>query len=397
MIIKSGRIYMEDGCKAGYLEIDGGIIKRFHPEDSGVAADIDYGDNRVIPGIFDTHNHGGFGVNVSAATEEEIKLYLKGLAANGVTCIFPTTTEPEAMRLLAKMADELQDGARIMGIHSEGPWGSRVGEKGINTGYPNVDLDHGQELYDACAGKLRLIGVAPEVDGADAAIDFFLSKGVTVAMYHTSATYAEANHGIDKGITVATHLCNVMTGLHHRDVGVMGAAILRDEVWCELICDGLHVSLPMLEIILRLKDHGKLMMISDSGAYAGAPVGTYRSPRADGQSDRDAIHVTEEGFVLSNTGRLSGSSKPVIFGMNNLVEKLGLPLEEVIRLSSYNPHKKYGTADRKGSIAIGKDADIVVISDGFDALYTYSEGRLVYDHKADTSIFNQKFVEEFKM
>jgi len=396
MIIKSGRIYMEDGCKPGYLEIDGGVIKQFHPDGSHVRADADYGNSRIIPGIFDTHNHGGYGVRASdSCTEDDIKLYLKGSASNGVTALLPTTTELDAMKLLCKMADEDQDGAKIIGIHSEGPWGARVGEKGINTGYPKVDLEHAQRLYDACGGKLMLLGIAPEVEDADKAIAFFLSKNVTMAMYHTNADFAQANRGIDQGITVATHLCNVMTGLHHRDVGVMGAAILRDEVYCELICDGLHVSLPMIDIILRLKRHDRIIMVSDSGAYAGAPVGAYQNPRQEGQSDRNTIYVTEDGFVLSETGRLTGSSKPVIYGIMNLVEKLGVPMETVIRFSSYNPCYKYGIADKKGSLAVGKDADFAVISDDYEVLYTYSEGRLVFDHYADTYLFNQKFLDEF--
>ena len=398
MIIRSTRIYMEDGCKSGYLEIEGGVIKRYHPDGSSMTADVDYGDSRVIPGIFDTHNHGGFGVRLSdACTEADIKLYLKGSAANGVTALFPTTTELGAMKLICGMADQVQDGAKIMGIHSEGPWGARVGEKGINTGYPNVDLAHAQEMLDACDGKLMLVGIAPEVDGADKAIEFFLSHQVTMAMYHTNANYKEANIAIDRGITVATHLGNVMTGLHHRDVGVMGASILRDEVYCELICDGLHICLPMVEIILRLKNHDQIMMVSDSGAYAGLPAGAYRNPGQDGTSDRNTLHITEEGYVLSDTGRLTGSSKPVMFGIKNLVEKLGLPLEEAVRFSSYNPCKKYGFADKKGSLRAGKDADFVVISDGYDALYTYSEGRLIYDHIADTHIINHKFVETYKV
>lgn len=397
MIIKSSKIYMEDGCKSGYLELENGVIKAFHPENSTVKEDIDYGSNRIIPGIFDTHYHGGFGVRTAAsATEDELKLFLKGSASNGVTALFPTTTELEAMEMLSKMADEPQNGAKIMGIHSEGPWGARVGEKGINTGYPKVDMELAQKMVDACNGKLKLVGIAPEIEGAKEAIDFFLSNGVAMAAFHTNANFEEANRGIDWGITVATHLGNVMTGLHHRDVGTMGACILRDEVYCELICDGLHISLPMIEIILKLKDHDKIMMISDSIVHAGAPVGKYKGSLFN-NSDRSTIHVTEEGFVLSNTGRLSGSSKPVIFGIKNLVEKLGLPLEKVIQFSSYNPHKKYGFADKKGSIAIGKDADIVVIADDFNVLYTYSEGRLVYDYEVDTNIFNQKFVDENKL
>ena len=398
MIIHSERIYMEDGCKSGYLEIAGGTIKHFYPEGSLMAVDADYGSNRIIPGIFDTHNHGGFGARVSdAATEDEIKLYLKGSAANGVTALFPTTAELGAMKLLSKMADEVQDGAKIMGIHSEGPWGARVGEKGINTGYPEVDLEYAKKMVDACNGKLKLVGIAPEVENAGKAIDYFLSNNITMAMYHTNANYEEANIGIDRGITVATHLGNVMTGLHHRDVGVMGAALLRDEVYCELICDFLHICRQMIEIVLKLKPHDKIIMISDSSAYAGAPAGIYRSSWRDSESDRDTIRITEDGYVLSNTGRLSGSSKPVIFGMKNLVEKIGLPPEEVCRLGSYNACNKYGFGDKKGSLKTGKDADFAVISDDFNVMHTYSEGRLVYDYNKDKNIFNQKFVEEYKL
>ena len=398
MIIKSGRIYMEDGCKSGALEIADGKIKKYYPGGDKIKADVDYGNNRIIPGIFDTHNHGGFGIRASdTASEDEIKLYLKGSAANGVTALFPTTTDLGAMNMLSKIADETQDGAKIMGIHSEGPWGARVGEKGINTGYPKVDMAHAQKMVDACGGKLMLVGIAPEVENAYNAIDFFLSKHITVAMYHTNANYTEANRAIDRGVTVATHLGNVMTGLHHRDVGVMGAAILRDEVYCELICDFLHICPQMIEIVLKLKAHDKIMMISDSGAYAGAPAGTYRSAWPGAKSDRGTITVTEEGFVLSETGRLSGSSKPVIFGMKNLIEKAGLPLEEVWRLASFNAIYKYGFASKKGSIKEGKDADIVVIDDDFKVVRTYSEGRQVYDRETDKDIFNQKFVDEHKI
>ena len=400
MIIKSYRIYMEDGCKSGALEIENGKIKQFYPDASAVNVDVDYGSARIIPGIFDTHNHGGYGVRADTCDEAEAKIYLKGIASDGVTAVLPTTTSLDGMKLLSKMADETQDGARIMGIHCEGPWGSRVGEKGINTGYPPVDLEHGQKIYDACNGKLVLIDIAPEIDNAKNAIEFFTSKGVNVAAYHTNANYEEANRGIDWGITVATHLGNVMTGLHHRDIGTMGACINRDEVYCELICDGLHVCLPMVDIVLRLKDHDKIMMISDSGSFLGAPQGTYRGTTGDSlneQSDRTELTVTEDGYVLSKTGRLTGSSKPSIFGIKNLVEILGVPLEKAILFSSYNPCKKYGFADKKGSLAVGKDADLVVISDDYDVLYTYSEGRMVFDHKVDTDLFNHEFVKQLKI
>ena len=199
------------------------------------------------------------------------------------------------------------------------------------------------------------------------------------------------NIGIDNGITVATHLGNVMTGLHHRDVGTMGACILRDEVTCELICDGLHVSLPMVKLVLRMKDHDKIMMISDNGSFLGAPVGHYQGSASNANNDRRTIFVTEEGFVVSESGRLSGSSKPVIYGIKNLVEVLGMNLEEVIKLSSFNVAKKYDLKQR-GSIALNNFADFVVIDDDYDVLATFVEGRKVFDKKTTKIDINPDFL-----
>lgn len=393
MIIHSKRIYTDHGCIDGYLEVENGKIKQILTHDAGVKADVDYGNLRIIPGIFDTHNHGAVGYRFDIVSEEQMKIALKGQAAFGVTGIFPTIQDLAQFPLVAKMANEFQDGAQILGIHSEGPWGSRVGEKGINTGYPAVDLEIAKKMVECGKGKLLLVDVAPEVEHALEAIDYFVSKGITVSAYHTNANYAEANKGIDHGITVGTHLFNVMTGLHHRDAGTAGALILRDEVTCELICDGLHVCLPIVQLALRMKSHDKIMMISDNGQYLGAPTGRYKGLKKNENSDRRVIIVTEDGFVLSETGRLSGSSKPVLYGIKNLVEVLKMPLEEVIKMSSLVPSKKYGFVN-KGCIATGKDADFVVITDDYLADKTYCLGKVVFDRSREKIPFNQEFLRE---
>lgn len=398
MIYHSTRIYLEEGCKAGYLEVEDGKFKQFYPEGSNMKADVDFKDARIIPGIFDTHNHGGFGYRMLDNTsEEEAKAYLKGLASHGVTSVLTTTTSIPCMRMLCQMSEQPQDGAKIIGIHSEGPWGARVGEKGINTGYPEVDLDIARQMVEACNGKLKMVGIAPEVPHANEAIHYFLSQGVVMAAYHTNANFEQANAGIKEGITVATHLGNVMTGLHHRDVGTLGAFLLNEEVDCEIICDGLHVCLPMVKLMMKVKDHDKIIMISDNVQYAGAPTGTYKGMDQNPNSDRKLIHITEEGFVLSDSGRLSGSSKPVIYGIGNLIEKNGMTMEEVIRFSSYNPTRKYGDITKKGSIKVGKDADFVVISDDYQAIQTFSEGRKVFDCETDKNLFNMDFLKEYKI
>lgn len=391
MIIHSKRIYLEDGCKAGYLEIEDRKIKNFYPEGSDVLADVDYENNRIIPGIFDTHNHGGFGYDmIRQTTKEDIKKYLKAEAACGVVNVFATTSGPVNIDLLADEVGIDQDGSRVLGIHSEGPWGSRVGEKGINNGYPKPDKEVAKKMVEAGKGNLKLVDIAPEVEGALDVIKYFVSQGVTVGMYHTNANYEQANKGVDAGARTATHLGNVMTGLHHRDVGTLGACLLRDEVDCEMICDGLHVSLPMIEIYLRAKNHDQLMMVSDNVLYAGLPVGRYEG--MDKSSDRAFINITEDGFVLSDTGRLSGSSKPVLYGIQNLVEKLHVPMEECCKFFSYNPIRKYSDPNKKGSLKAGKDADFVVISDDYQCIATYSEGRVIYDCNKSEPLYKESFV-----
>lgn len=396
MLIHSKRIYLEDGCKAGYLEIEDRKIKNFYPEESNLKADIDYENNRIIPGIFDTHNHGGFGYDMIRQTcKEDIKNYVKAEASWGVVNLFATTSGPINIDLLADEVGIDQDGSRILGIHSEGPWGSRVGEKGVNNGYPKPDMEVAKKMVESGKGNLKLVDIAPEVEGALDVIKYLVSQGVTVGMYHTNANYEQANKGIDAGARTATHLGNVMTGLHHRDIGTLGACLLRDEVDCEMICDGFHISLPMIQIYLKVKDHNQLMMVSDNVLYAGLPVGRYEG--MDKSSDRAFINITEDGFVLSDTGRLSGSSKPVLYGISNLVEKLGVPMEECCKFFCYNPIRKYSDPNKKGSLKPGKDADFVVISDDYQAIATYSEGRIIFDRENSQPVYKKTFVEEKKI
>lgn len=390
---KSKRIYTEKGIVDGFIGVENGKVASIITGTLDKPYE-DFGDKRIIPGVIDTHNHGAVGYSFNeSTTTKEVETCLLGEAAQGVTGIFPTVNQVEQFPLLADVADKEVTGAKILGIHSEGPWGSRVGEKGDpkNTYYKPVDLEYAKRMYEDGRGWLKLVAIAPEVDRALDAIHYFTSVGVTTSAYHTNANYEQANIGIDNGLTVATHLGNVMTGLHHRDVGTMGACILRDEVTCELICDGLHVSLPMVQLVLRMKDHDKIMMVSDNGNFLGAPVGHYQGTASNANNDRRTIFVTEDGFVVSESGRLSGSSKSVIYGIKNLVEVLGMDLEEVIRMSSFNVAKKYNL-DGRGSIALDNFADFVVIDDEYEVLATFVEGRKVFDKETTNIEINPEFL-----
>ena len=390
MIIHSNAIYTVNGRQDGYLTIEDGQFTGFTSEYDG-PVDIDYGSHRIIPGIFDTHNHGTCGYSMmggSDLSEEEkqyhVKGYLKGLASQGVTTIFPTAGL-DMIKTVADMAKQQQDGATIVGIHSEGPWLNRVGEKGIKTGWPEVSLDTARKMVEDGQGLLKLVAIAPEIPGTNEIIRYFKNNGVTIAYAHSDMNYEEATEAFKQGITVATHTGNVMSGLHHRNMGGLGACLLNDNMQYEVICDGLHIGLPMLKLYFMVRPYDKFMMISDCTPFSGAPAGHYDSM---GGMDM-AINVGEDGFVLSDTGRLMGSSQPVLYGIGNLVNKLDIPLETVVKMASLNPARFYGYTN-KGSIEVGKDADFVVISDDYKAIATYANGRKVYD-QSEGKIFNPHF------
>lgn len=393
MFYKSNQIYTENGCISGYMKVENGKICDFL-----IAADtdevIDYTGYRIIPGIFDTHNHGTMGYTIMGDVknkEVHVRGYLKGLASQGVTAVLATADLP-FFNTLAQMASLELDGARIIGIHSEGPFLNRVGEKGIDTGHPEITAELLEKMVDEGGGILKLVALAPELPNADEAIAYFKGKGIRVAFAHSNCNYEEAIAAFRKGITVTTHTANVMSGIHHRRMGGLGACILDDYVNNELICDFMHVSKEMIDLILRCKTTDKIMMVSDNTPLSGAPIGRYML--TVNEDNRMAVNIDEKGYCLSDTGRLCGSTKPVLTGIGNLVEQLQIPMETAIQMASLNPARVYGVGDHKGSLAIGKDADFVVIDNAYEACYTYSEGRLIYDSEKDTDLFNQAYLNE---
>ncbi len=393
MKVYSEKIYTPQGQIRGTITINHGVIEKIEENVKDLDA-IDYGSLRLIPGIFDTHNHGTCGfdpTNTCNGKDEEaqiqIRAYLKGLASQGVTSIFPTVVSSENLKNIARVAEKNEViGAQILGIHSEGPWLNRVGQNGVKTGWPEISVDLAKKMVEDANGWLKLVAIAPEIPGAYDVIDYFLSQGIIVAAAHSDNNYKQATEAYNRGVSVATHLGNVMTDIHHRDVGGIGAGLLNDSVTCEMICDGMHNCNEMLQIYLKVKDHGLLEMISDCTPLSGAPEGTYSAYGL-------TVNVTKEGFVLTDTGRLMGSSQPVLYGIKNLVENVHVPLEECLKMACVNPSKKYGFFDKKGSLEEGKDADFVLIDEDYKVVSTYSRGIEVYNRDKDGILFNSSFLE----
>ena len=389
MFVRSHRIVTDQGIVDGILNLDEGRIVDILPPTARVAITVDAGNHRILPGIIDTHNHGTMGYGLmgeQADPEAAVRGYLKGLASQGVTACLPTA-DFGLFEAIVKVAQTSVDGAKPIGIHSEGPYLKRVGEKGIDTGHPDIDLKHVQAMIDTAQGMLKLVAIAPEIPGAREAIELLTSQGVRCAFAHSNALYQETLESFQWGITVTTHTANVMAGIHHRRMGGLGACLLNDEVYNELICDGLHVANEMIELMLRVKKNpfDKFMMVSDNVPMAGAPIGRYH---LSGMFD---VNIDEKGYCLSDTGRLCGSTLPVIRGIRNLAENLRLPLTEIVKMSSRNPAQVYG-APQKGRLAAGMDADFIIIDEDYQVLKTFSEGRCVYDAEKDTDLFNPDFL-----
>ena len=389
MFVRSHRIVTDQGIVDGILNLDEGRIVDILPPTARVAISVVAVKLKNLPGIIDTHNHGTMGYGLmgeQADPEAAVRGYLKGLASQGVTACLPTA-DFALFEAIVKVAQTPVDGAKPIGIHSEGPYLNRVGEKGIDTGHPDIDLKHVQAMIDTAQGMLKLVAIAPEIPGAREAIELLTSQGVRCAFAHSNALYQEALASFQWGITVTTHTANVMAGIHHRRMGGLGACLLNDEVYNELICDGLHVANEMIELMLRVKKNpfDKFMMVSDNVPMAGAPIGRYH---LSGMFD---VNIDEKGYCLSDTGRLCGSTLPVIRGIRNLAENLHLPLTEIVKMSSRNPAQVYG-APQKGRLAAGMDADFIIIDEDYQVLKTFSEGRCVYDAEKDTDLFNPDFL-----
>lgn len=389
MIIRSKKIVAESGIVDGWLLFENGKITDIvHKENFTGQADFDYTEALVLPGIIDTHNHGMMGWTVHGGVEnvDDIRHLAKALASVGVTAFFPTITAgQDGVGGIVQAAKEDLDGAAILGIHSEGPYLNRVGEKGVDVGHPQPDVRFIQQLYERSRGLLRLVAIAPELPGAKEIIRFLCAHGVRVSFAHSNCNYEEALASFTDGISVITHTGNVMSGLHHRNMGGLGAALLDDHVYNEVICDGLHIRNEMLEIFFRVKHDAfhKFMMISDNVPLAGFPVGRYK-----GIFPGSICTITESGFCLTDTGRLAGSTLPVLYGMKNLVQKMHVPLEDVCRMAALNVAEVYGFADQKGSLRAGKDADFVAVDHSFRVLRTWKKGRSIYDAEVDRDLLN---------
>ncbi|MCE4957643.1 N-acetylglucosamine-6-phosphate deacetylase [Macrococcoides caseolyticum] len=374
--IINARIYTEDKViQNGYIEYDEKIIAFGEGEYSGQAHTIDAQGNILMPGFIDIHIHGGYGADAMDATPEALEKLTQGLLQEGTTSFLPTTMTESLSRVtkaLSNIATFESQGAEILGIHLEGPF---ISEHKVGAQDPQYVMRPSIQLIDqlqqAAQNKIKIITIAPEVEGAMDVIQHF--DTIIFSAGHTIATFDEMNHAQTLGLKHITHLYNAATGFNHRNPGAFGAAWLNEGLKTECIVDGVHSHPAAVDIAYRLKGNNAFMVITDAMRAKGL---------GDGESELGGQKVNVLGNEARlDDGTLAGSVLKMNEGLKYFVEFTGESLDNASRVMSYNQAVALGVDDRIGSISLGKQADFVLIDNEFNVLSTVKKGYNIYNNK----------------
>ena len=375
MIVQSKKVWLADQFTAAQIEVADGKITGVYPYGSK-PVDKDYGSERILPGFIDVHCHGAFGFDTNDAEEQGLRYWVRNIVSEGVTALLPTTiTQSEqvltaALKNVAKVVADGYEGAEILGIHFEGPYLDMV-YKGAQPEQhiAKPTIEQFKRYQAAAKGHIKYITMATETDEDFALTRYCAEHGVVVSIGHSAATYDQAVMAWAHGARSMTHVYNGMTPFNHRANGLVGAAYRIRTMYGEIICDGNHSTPAALNNYFMSKGPDYAIMISDALMAKGTPVG---SKFLFGGNE---IVIYPDGSAhLTSTGGLAGSTLRLNQGLRILVEEAMVPFNYAINACTINPANCLGIADRKGSIQVGKDADLVVLDTDYTVLQTYCMG-----------------------
>lgn len=361
MIIKGGKVFQEDGSfleQAIYIN-DHRLVDKAEYQDDGEVIDAE--GLLVLPGLVDIHSHGAAGEDFSDGNPEGLKKILQYEKRCGITSYCPTSMTFPKERLRQIFASikgaQTEEGAKVVGINMEGPFLDPV-KKGahVEEWIAAPDAAFVRELNQDVDGLVRLVTLAPNMDGAEEFIKE-MHEEVCISLGHTAADYDCASRAMKLGAHHVTHLYNAMQPFGHRAPGLIGAAMDDPECMVELICDGYHIHPSAIRAAFRMFGPERVILISDSMRATGMENGTYE---LGGQE----VTVKDRKAVLKD-GTLAGSATNLYGCMCKAVE-FGIPLEQAIMAATANPARSIGIFDRVGSIRIGKQADLLLVSENLE-------------------------------
>ena len=361
MIIKGGKVFQEDGSfleQALYINDHRLVDKAEYQDDEKV---IDAEGLLVLPGLVDIHSHGASGEDFSDGNPEGLKKILQYEKRCGITSYCPTSMTFPKERLRQIFASikgaQTEEGAKVVGINMEGPFLDPA-KKGahVEEWIAAPDAAFVRELNQDVDGLVRLVTLAPNMDGAEEFIKE-MHEEVCISLGHTAADYDCASGAMKLGAHHVTHLYNAMQPFGHRAPGLIGAAMDDPECMVELICDGYHIHPSAIRAAFRMFGPERVILISDSMRATGMENGTYE---LGGQE----VTVKDRKAVLKD-GTLAGSATNLYGCMCKAIE-FGIPLEQAIMAATANPARSIGIFDRVGSIRIGKQADLLLVSENLE-------------------------------
>ena len=360
--IINGQVYVGRRFQRKTISVSAGKIRLMDP-DVQVSGDvIDVSGRKVVPGFIDIHTHGAVGVDVNGADADGLKKIGAFFAKNGTTSWLAsilTDTEEQTCHAISQCLAYQRApymGAQLLGIHLEGPF--------LASEFKGAMPEH---LLKKGSLNVRYITVSPEVEGVLEMIPALKELGITVAIGHSGADYDTAMAAIRAGAAACTHTFNAMALLHQHRPAILGAA-LESDIYCEMICDGLHLHPGIVRLLWKTKGGGRLVAITDSIMAAGLPDGYYHL-------GVNQVVVENGDAKLVSDGTRAGSTLTQDRALRNILAFTGLPLEDVLPVLTENPAKLIGVYDRKGSIEDGKDADLVVLDDHAQITEVFLRGR----------------------
>lgn len=372
--IINGKVILHDEIVTKNIFIEGDKVVEISERKPEKEDIIDAKELYVSPGFIDIHTHGRGGYQVMDPTFESLNTISKASLQTGVTSfLVSTVTMPiesisHAIENVVKNKEKVE-GAQILGVHMEGPFFSKVYKGAQLEEYMiHPTIQNFVSIVNNNEDIVKKVSLAPELEGATELIPYLCEKGIIVSLAHTNATYQEAQRAIDLGATSATHTYNAMTPLTHREVGVTGTVMINQNVYAELVLDGIHVSYPAAKILLKTKGKDKVVLITDSVETAGLPDGIY-------ESSMGTVRINNHQVRLLN-GTLAGSQADMNQCVKNVYQHLGLTLNEAVSLASYNPAKSLGI-DKMGEIKVGNFADIIFFDDNFQIKQTIVKGKVL--------------------
>ena len=343
------------------------------PEDARV---LDFGNRIVVPGFVDVHNHGANG-HWAREGPEAVREIARWLARTGTTSWLATVGDVEGIRAVVQASRERTGGTAIPGIHCEGPFLSPKNLPGQpHQEKPLADITLYHQMLEAGEGMIRIMDCAPDLPGAMELIREIVRTGVTASCAHSKADYETFMRGVEAGIRHVTHTYNVMSGMHHRRPGIVGGVLTCDAVVGELIADGFHVHPVAMDVLIRCKGFDKVCIITDSTPLAGLPDGEYRF---QGRTviKRNGISRLA-GYDETQDGSMAGSEWPMNHNLWTLVDKVGVRLQDAVRMATLTPATTAGLAKEIGSLEPGKYADLAVIDERVNVYLTMVHGEVVF-------------------